>query len=112
MAIGRYRDRPAEMDDLECRVAAAQYPGGGLVLGMGLGIVLGMVLSPGAVAVGPIVGALAGYGPSRVFRGYRLRQLRASVDTGEGGEADGSTDGADTVSPVDAEAGEHHGDSA
>lgn len=59
MAIGRYRDVPAEMDDLECRVAAAQYPEGGLVVGMGLGIVLGMALSPVAVAVGPIVGALA-----------------------------------------------------
>ena len=112
MAIGRYRDVPAEMDDLECRVAAAQYPEGGLVVGMGLGIVLGMGLSPVAVAAGPIVGALAGYGAGRVFRGYRLRRLRASADTGEGDGADGGTDGADPVSPVDAETGEHHGDSA
>jgi hypothetical protein len=66
-----------------------------------------MALSPVAVAVGPIVGALAGYGAGRVFRGYRLRRLRASVDGEEGGEADEGTGGADTTSPVDAEAGEH-----
>jgi hypothetical protein len=94
MAIGRYRDRPAEMDDTECRVAAAQYPEGGLVVGMGLGIVLGMALSPVAVALGPILGALAGYGAGRVFRGYRLRRLGGSA-----GEEDGR----------DRDPGEHHG---
>ena len=95
MAIGRYRDRPAEMDDTECRVAAAQYPEGGLVVGMGLGIVLGMALSPVAVAVGPIVGALAGYGAGRVFRGYRLRRLGASAEADDGRDRD---------------PGEHYGD--
>ena len=93
MAIGRYRDRPAEMDDTECRVAAAQYPEGGLVVGMGLGIVAGMALSPVAVAVGPILGALAGYGAGRVFRGYRLRCLGARTGEREGGNRDpGETD--------------------
>ena len=82
------------MDDTECRVAAAQYPEGGLVVGMGLGIVLGMALSPVAVALGPIVGALAGYGAGRVFRGYRLRRLGGSP-----GEEDGR----------DRDPGEHHG---
>lgn len=80
MTLGRYRDLPAEMDDLECRVAAAQYPEGGLVVGMGVGIALGIALSPLVVAVGPIVGALAGYGAGRLFRGYRLRRLRAAAD--------------------------------
>jgi hypothetical protein len=89
MAIGRFRDVPAEMDDLECRVAAAQYPEGGLVAGMGLGIALGIPLSPVAVAVGPIAGALAGYGAGRVFRGYRLRRLRAAADGGRPNDGDG-----------------------
>ena len=61
---------------------------------MGLGIVLGMALSPVAVAVGPIVGALAGYGAGRVFRGYRLRRLGGSAREGEGRDHD---------------PGEHHG---
>lgn len=93
MAIGRYRDVPAEMDDLECRVAAAQYPEGGLVVGLGMGIVLGMLLSPVVVAVGPILGALAGYGAGRAFRGYRLRRLRASADGGVSNDGDGGRHG-------------------
>ena len=111
MAIGRYRDRPAEMDDLECRVAAAQYPEGGLVVGMGLGILLGMAVSPVAVAVGPIVGALAGYGGGRVFRGYRLRRLRASTGAREGDDVDGSAGAAETATPADADTAEHPADS-
>jgi hypothetical protein len=82
------------MDDLECQVAAAQYPEGGLVLGMGAGIVIGMAFSPVLVAVAPILGALAGYGAGRVFRGYRLRRLRASAaERGESGDGE-DTEGA------------------
>ena len=108
MAIGRYRDVPSEMDDPECRVAAAQYPEGGLVVGMGLGIVAGMTLSPVAVAVGPIVGALAGYAAGREVRGYRLRRLRASASDGDrsegrgAGENEGDDGGKRAISDRDA----------
>jgi hypothetical protein len=92
------------MDDLECRVAAAQYPEGGLVVGMGVGIGLGMLLSPVVVAVAPLVGALPGYDSGRAVRGHRLRWLRASeagrdatdAAAGAGGDGrDGAVDGGD-----------------
>lgn len=79
MAIGRYRDVSAEMDDEECHVAAAQYPEGGLVVGMGVGIVLPLLLAPVFVALGPLVGALVGYTVGRWYRRRRLASHRATV---------------------------------
>jgi hypothetical protein len=80
MAIGRYRDVAAEMDDEECHVAAAQYPEGGLVAGLGVGIVVPLLAAPALVALGPFVGALAGYGLGRLYRGRRLSRRRAAPD--------------------------------
>ncbi|MFC6838498.1 hypothetical protein [Halomarina ordinaria] len=78
MAIGRYRDVPDRMDDAECAVAAAQYPEGGLVVGMGLGIGLALLFAPALVAVGPLVGSVAGFAAGRWVARRRLRQLRAT----------------------------------
>ena len=80
MAIGRYRDVAAEMDDEECHVAAAQYPEGGLVAGMGLGIAVPLALAPALVALGPIVGALVGYAVGRWYMGRRLSTRRETAD--------------------------------
>ncbi|WP_254538186.1 hypothetical protein [Halomarina litorea] len=80
MAIGRYRDVPGEMDDVECRVAAAQYPEGGLVAGMGLGIALPLLVAPAFVALGPLVGALCGFAAGRWYRARLLARHRGDRD--------------------------------
>lgn len=83
MSIGRFRDVPAEMDDVEREVAAAQYPEGGLVLGLGGGVLLGMVTVDTLLIVLPLVGAVVGFAAGRGFRTYRLQQRRTSQDTAE-----------------------------
>ena len=81
MAIGRFRDDPEAMDASEREVAAAQYPEGALVVGMGLGMAVPMALAPSLVVLGPIAGGIAGFGAGRWFRRRRLRQLRADDGT-------------------------------
>ena len=82
MAIGRFRDRPEEMDETERAVTAAQYPEGGLVAGMGLGICLPLVLAlaPALVALGPIAGGVAGFAVGRWVRRRKLAAFRATQD--------------------------------
>lgn len=77
MAIGPFRDVPAEMDDVEARVAAAQYPEGALVAGVGLGTVVPLVVAPSLVPVGAIVCGLLGFAAGRWYRGAKVRRSRA-----------------------------------
>ncbi|UHQ95101.1 hypothetical protein [Haloterrigena alkaliphila] len=83
MAIGQYRDDPAEMDDLEREVAAAQYPEGGLVVGLGLGIVLPLLTSPALLVIGPVLGGVVGFGLGRRIRDAAIRRRRADRSTAE-----------------------------
>ncbi len=83
MAIGQYRDDPAEMDDLEREVAAAQYPEGGLVVGLGLGIVFPLATVPALLAVAPVLGGVAGFALGRRIRDAAIRRRRAARSTGE-----------------------------
>ncbi len=76
MAIGRYRDVPDEMDDVECAVAAAQYPEGGLMLGLGLGIVLAVLTTDFLVVVAPFVLGAIGFVVGRRVRDRKVRTLR------------------------------------
>lgn len=76
MAIGRYRDAPDEMDDIECAVAAAQYPEGGLMFGIGIGIVLAVVAADLLAVVAPFVLGLFGFVVGRRFRDRKVRLLR------------------------------------
>lgn len=76
MAIGRYRDEPAEMDDDEREVAAAQYPEGGLVIGLGVGIVLSLVVADALLVLTPVLGGVIGFVLGRRIRRYKLRQRR------------------------------------
>ncbi|MDZ7687171.1 MAG: hypothetical protein U5J64_00350 [Halobacteriales archaeon] len=87
MPVGRFRKNPRELDDVEQRVFAAQYPEGSLLFGIGLGLLLPMV----AVAVtelpatvgtlgtgfGPILGGVAGYLLGHVYKQTRLERLRS-----------------------------------
>ncbi|MDF9747525.1 hypothetical protein [Natrinema salsiterrestre] len=77
MAIGEYRDVPAEMDDIEREVAAAQYPEGGLVVGLGVGIVLPLVTVQALLLVGPVLGGVVGFALGRRIRDYEIRRRRA-----------------------------------
>lgn len=92
MAIGRYRDAPTDMDEVEREVAAAQYPEGGLVAGMGTGILLAIVTVEALLAVAPIVGALAGYGLGRRVHAYAIRRRTRNQDDGRDGEGERKTD--------------------
>ncbi|ELY71681.1 hypothetical protein C488_17159 [Natrinema pellirubrum DSM 15624] len=83
MAIGEYRDEPAEMDDVEREVAAAQYPEGGLVVGLGLGIVLPLATVPALLAVAPVLGAVVGFALGRRLRDAAVRRRRADRATAE-----------------------------
>lgn len=82
MALGRYRDDPAEMTAAEREVVAAQYPEGALVAGMGVGMVVPLALAPSLVVVGSIGGGIAGYAVGRWFRRRRIGQLREAPDQG------------------------------
>ncbi|PCR92164.1 hypothetical protein [Natrinema ejinorense] len=78
MAIGQYRDDPAEMDDIEREVAAAQYPEGGLVVGLGLGIVLPLVTLEALLFVAPVLGGVVGFALGRRVRDAAIRRRRAA----------------------------------
>ncbi|WP_254762796.1 hypothetical protein [Natrinema marinum] len=77
MAIGRYRDAPAEMDDIEREVAAAQYPEGGLVLGLGVGIVLPLLTLEALLLAAPVLCGVAGFAAGRRLRDREIRRRRA-----------------------------------
>ncbi len=76
MAIGQYRDDPAEMDDVEREVAAAQYPEGGLVVGLGVGIVLPVLTVQALLVLTPFLGGIVGFVVGRRFRDYAIRRRR------------------------------------
>lgn len=77
MAIGEYRDVPAEMDDIEREVAAAQYPEGCLVVGLGVGVVLPLVTVQALLLVAPVLGGVVGFALGRRIRDYEIRRRRA-----------------------------------
>ena len=83
MAIGRYRDVPDEMEDLEREVAAAQYPEGGLVVGLGAGILLPLLLAEILLLVVPLLGGMLGFALGRQLRDYKIRRRRADRHTGD-----------------------------
>ncbi|WP_090618225.1 hypothetical protein [Natrinema salaciae] len=83
MAIGQYRDDPAEMDDIEREVAAAQYPEGGLVVGLGVGIVLPLVTLEALLFLTPLLGGVVGFALGRRVRDYAIRRRRADRTPGE-----------------------------
>lgn len=81
MAIGQYRDEPSEMDDVEREVAAAQYPEGGLVVGLGLGIVLPVLTIPALLVVAPFLGGVLGFALGRRIRDAAVRRRRDDRST-------------------------------
>lgn len=83
MAIGRFRDTPGEMDELEVRVAASQYPEGGLVFGTGLGLGLGTLSVDPVLVAAPLAGGVVGYALGRWYHGLKLERLRADATAGE-----------------------------
>ena len=83
MAIGEYRDTPSEMDDIERKVAAAQYPEGGLVVGLGLGIVFPILVLEALILLTPILGAILGFATGRRIRDYKVRKRQAEHDIGD-----------------------------
>lgn len=85
MAIGRYRDAPSDMDEVEREVAAAQYPEGCLVIGLGLGIVLPVLVAELLLLVTPFLGGVVGYGIGRRLRAYKIRRRHAERATGDDG---------------------------
>ncbi|WP_201287787.1 hypothetical protein [Salinirussus salinus] len=104
MPVGRFRTDPAELDDLERRVSARQYPEGALVVGMGVGIAapfltqqlsLSLLLLSGPVgmALGPVAGGVGGYLLGHRYRQWKLAASRAA--RGSGDDTDGEV-GAET----------------
>ena len=77
MAIGQYRDVPAEMDDIEREVAAAQYPEGGLVVGLGVGIVFPLLTLEALLLFAPVIGGVVGFALGRRVRDAAIRRRRA-----------------------------------
>lgn len=109
MPIGRFRDVPTEMDELERRVAAAQYPEGGVVLGTSTGLVLALVTADPLVVVTPVVGGVGGFWLGLQYRRRKLEHLRAEhertvPEQHESETPDGERDTA-AIEPVDVETG-------
>lgn len=97
MPVGRFRTDPGDLDDLERRVSARQYPEGALVVGMGAGIAvpflaqqlslsLFLLAGPVGMALGPITGGVGGYLLGHRYRQWKVGARRAARD------ADGATD--------------------
>jgi len=96
MPVGRFRNDPRELDEVEREVSAAQYPELALNLGMGLGILvpylarmaaergidlvvtgpLAPLTVPGLPVAGPIVCGIVGYLLGHRYRVYRAARLR------------------------------------
>jgi hypothetical protein len=74
MAIGPYRETPSDMDEVEREVAAAQYPEGGLVGGLGVGIVVPLLTVEALLLVTPVLGGLAGFALGRRIRDAEIRR--------------------------------------
>jgi len=90
MPVGRFRKDPRELDEVEKRVTAAQYPEGGLLFGMGVGLILPMTVL-GAVelssvvatlwtGLGPMVGGVVGYLLGHAYKQRRLNSLRGASE--------------------------------
>lgn len=102
MPVGRFRKDPRELDEVESRVAAAQYPESSLMFGMGVGLILPMAageLLPAlpslavtlATGFGPIVGGVVGYLLGHAYKKRKLRKLRRRSD-GSGGVSPSPTE--------------------
>jgi membrane protein YqaA with SNARE-associated domain len=86
MPVGRFRKNPRELDEVERRVFAAQYPEGSLLFGMGAGLVAPMaagaflelpsVVGTLGTGVGPLFGGVFGYLLGHVYRQMRIESLR------------------------------------
>ena len=93
MPVGRFRKNPRELDEVEKRVAAAQYPEGSLLFGMGVGLVIPLAIQgsiPGlpslvgipsivgtlGTGLGPMVGGVAGYLLGHAYKQRRIGRLR------------------------------------
>lgn len=99
MPVGRFRTDPAELDEVERRVSARQYPEGALVVGMGVGIAtpflvqqlsLSLLLLSGPVgmAMGPVAGGVGGYLLGHRYKQRKLGARRAA----RSGDADRDAD--------------------
>ncbi|ELY50370.1 hypothetical protein [Natronolimnohabitans innermongolicus] len=82
MAIGKYRDEPTEMDEYEEEIAAAQYPEGGLVVGIGAGIAVAMVTLEALLVLTPFLGGLVGYALGRRLRRQRVDRAERRLTDG------------------------------
>ena len=90
MPVGRFRKNPRELDDVEIRVFAAQYPEGSLLLGMGAGLLVPMTAQgiaelPSLVTtlgtgIGPIIGGVVGYLMGHVYKQRRIESLRGQSE--------------------------------
>lgn len=91
MPVGRFRKDPRELDEVEKRVAAAQYPEGSLLFGMGVGLMIPLAAQgsiPGLPSIvgtlgtglGPMVGGVAGYLLGHAYKQRRIGRLRGQSD--------------------------------
>lgn len=97
MPVGRFRKNPRELDEVEKRVFAAQYPEGSLLLGMGVGLIVpmtaqGLVEMPSLVStlgtgIGPLIGGVAGYLLGHAYKQRRIDSLRRK--SGDVSESEG-----------------------
>ncbi len=90
MPVGRFRKDPRELDEVEKRVTAAQYPEGGLLLGMGIGLIIPMtvrwvvglssVVATLWTGFGPMVGGVIGYLLGHLYKRWRLESIRGESE--------------------------------
>lgn len=81
MPIGRFREDPRELDEIEREVSAKQIPEAALMLGMGVGLVVPMAVAPDApvaAALLSIAGGVVGYLVG--FR-YKVRRIERRRQT-------------------------------
>jgi hypothetical protein len=90
MPVGRFRKNPRELDEVEKRVTAAQYPEGGLLFGMGIGLVIPMtvrwvveissIVATLSTGFGPMVCGVVGYLLGHLYKRWRLDSLRGEPE--------------------------------
>jgi len=109
MPVGRFRKDPRELDEVERRVFAAQYPEGSLLFGMGVGLIVPMtaqwvtevpslVLTLGT-GVGPLIGGVVGYLLGHAYKQRRINSLHR--ESGGGSESGSEGEGKEVPRSVE-----------
>lgn len=75
MPIGRFRNDPRELDDIEQDISAKQIPEASLMVGMGIGLVVPMAIVPDVAVAGALLSIAGGIVGYLIGFRYKVRRI-------------------------------------